>query len=643
MSETNHTTESPKTSVLAEEFADMLIRRGGVTKGAEALRALAAEVMTHFENGDAALEIAHDEDILEEHLQDWSKVVALDEQEDWEHPIHPLIWVPFHGQGDTTNKGDGLLYLSRCRQAERRIGAFVRDCLSHNRIGGFEEPSEEKVMGLTEKLASKDSREQREAVKKCSGKRLAVLTGGPGTGKTTTLGAILLLELQHNPGLSIGLCAPTGKAAAQMRKSLQDELKGVKDIANRDRLLALQPTTLHKLLGITLYRNGLPRYHHGNPLPYQLVVVDESSMVDLNAFSRLIDALPQNARLLLLGDKDQLDAVETGVVFADLVKFLEEKHPDCLQKLKTNFRSKDIESLVDFAHWLSEIKTDIASTGIPLPYETIPGGEAKLSSNLEGLFNAADDAKFRAKMPQGGDEAILRELTTWFERLNLKPPVRKGDESPEDYARAWLEFHEKFKVLCATRGGFLGLNKMNCRMKEILASKGHGEEGIPLMNTRNDSVLGLKNGDVGVRLGDRVYFWDYSEDAQSDIKSVPYAQLVDQCEEAYAITIHKSQGSSYDNVLVTLPDDLKNPLLTRNLFYTAITRAKKSCLIWATQESAKKAIKTPTDRVSGLARLCNVDPDATPHEKDCYLCEDGKFIAVDPDAPKNNDGAPAQP
>ncbi len=610
MSENNNTYEEekiPKPSVFAEEFADMLVRRGKIKQDREALHDLAARVMNNFENGDAALEVdpcSYEEDLLEDNRQDWSEVVGLDEEENWDRPVHPLIWVGFHGLVYNSGSGDGLLYLSRCRQAERRIGAFVRECLPHNQIGDFPEPSEETIKSLTKKLSNENSREQREAVKKCSGKRLAVLTGGPGTGKTTTLGAILLLELQHNPDLSIGLCAPTGKAAAQMRKSLQDEMKEASDTDNRNRVLDLQPTTIHKLLGISPYRNNLPQYHHGNPLPYQLVVVDESSMVDLITFSRLIDALPKNGRLLLLGDKDQLDAVETGVVFADLVKFLEENHPDCLQKLKTNFRSKDIEDLVEFAHCLSETTT----TQIYFFHKDILVHKAEIPSKLDRLY-AAESDKFWAKTPKKDEKDIQKELATWFKKLNLEVPEKKEGESLEDYARAWLDFHEKFKVLCATRLGSLGIKNMNRHMKEILGQT-NDENGIPLMNTQNDSVLGLKNGDVGVRLGDRVYFRNYSPDATSDIKPVSYAQLMDHCEEAYAITIHKSQGSSYDNVLVTLPDDPKNPLLTRNLLYTGITRAKKTCLIWATRPSMEKAIETPTNRVSGLASLCHEDPDA---------------------------------
>ncbi len=643
MSENNNINEEkiPKTSVFAEEFADMLVRRGKITKDAEALRGLGARVMNNFENGDAALEvepISYEGDLLEENLQDWSTVVGLDEQEDWNRPVHPLIWVPFHGLVYDSGSGDGLLYLSRCRQAERHIGAFVRECLSHNRIGEFPEPCEETIKALTKKLKNENSREQREAVRKCSGKRLAVLTGGPGTGKTTTLGAILLLELQHNPKLEIGLCAPTGKAAAQMRKALKDEMQDVSDTDNKNRVLALQPTTIHKLLGISPYRNNLPQYHHGNSLPYQLVVVDESSMVDLITFSRLIDALPQNGRLLLLGDKDQLDAVETGVVFADLVKFLEENHPDCLQKLKTNFRSKDIEDLVEFAQYLSETTT----TQIGIFHKEVLVHKADIPKKLDRLY-AAESDKFWAKTPQKDEKDIKTELATWFKSLNMEAPEKKTGESLEDYARAWLEFHERFKVLCTTRRGSLGIYNMNHYMKEILGQT-NDENGIPLMNTQNDSVLGLKNGDVGVRLGDRVYFRSYSPDATSDIRPVSYAQLMDHCEEAYAITIHKSQGSSYDNVLVTLPDDLDNPLLTRNLLYTGITRAKKTCLIWATRESVEKAIETPTNRVSGLARLCHEDPDKTPHEKDWYLdIDNGKLIAKDPDKGAASANASAQP
>ncbi len=564
-------------SPIVTETVDMLFRRSKlVPKQSPRLFSL---LLTLAEETLVQSNVAHrlteeEEAILERSLS--LPFLGKANQEDWANPCHPVLWDP----------RTHLLYFSKHWGEERRIGEFVRACLQKNEI--FPPPSEEEIRALSPKLAKAEAAGQVEGVRRCVGHRLAMLTGGPGTGKTTTLGAILAWEFRRNPELSVALCAPTGKAAGQMMRSLREELEeenglAAGDPATREKLKALQATTLHRLLGITLSRQGLPQFHRDNRLPYDLVVLDEGSMADLHLFARLTDALPENGRLLLLGDKDQLDSVETGVVFGDLAKILPK---NCTQFLAHNFRSREIPELVEFAQLLSREK------------------EEEAEAMAEGLFAAPKEGKFRCEDLQKA--SLGKAVKEIWQKWRMPLPPRENESqglSPEEEAESWLAFHDKFKILSPLRKGKTGVEEMNQIMESLLGC-GKKRWGLPVLNTRNDSATHLQNGDIGVRLGDQVFFRVADpQSGETTIQGFPWAMLQEQCEPAYAMTIHKSQGSSYDHVLVVFPDT-ENPLLTRNLLYTAITRAKKDCTIWAPKERLKEAILTTFPRVSGLAEAC---------------------------------------
>lgn len=559
-------------SPIVTETVAMLFRRSKLVP--EQCPRLFSLLLTLGEETLADSHVAHklteeEKSLLEQRDERLQELLCEENEEDWNLPRHPVLW----------NRKTGLLYFSKHRAEERRIEEFVRECLVKNQGGGIVPPTEEEIRGLAPKLKNKEAGDQVEGVRRCVGKRLAMLTGGPGTGKTTTLGAILAWEFHQNPGLAVALCAPTGKAAEQMQRSLGEELKaGLAAAASGvyEKLATLSATTTHKLLGISQYRQGLPKYHKGNPLPYDLVVLDEGSMADLHLFARLTDALPESGRLLLLGDKDQLESVETGVVFGDLAEILPE---DGKMSLNHNFRSQNIPELVDFAALLSQGKVEEAK-----------GNVGHLYANGEG--------NFRCQAPK--PEAFQEMVKEWWKNRSLEVPQEEDYASEEEEAKAWLAFHDQFKILCALRQGRSGVEETN-RFMENLLHYGQKKRGLPLLHARNDSVTGLQNGDMGVRLGEQVYFWVTNpENNQREVKGFSWSMLQEQCEPAYAMTIHKSQGSSYDHVLVLFPDT-QSPLLTRNLLYTAITRAKASCTIWAKEEFLKEAIQRESQRVSGLA------------------------------------------
>ena len=566
-------TDKQECTPQATYFAEMVARHAslqGDTVFLELLRAL----VQSSDKGNSALDVRNWESPCREEalkrLEDrdsaWSCAVAEDGCEDM---LHPLVWV----------SSTDCLYLLKNRLAEKQIAAYVASSLAKNAESSAVAPAEEIVAGLSTNLSSEDARDQRRAVASSFGRAISMITGGPGTGKTTTLGAVLALEIQKNPDIRIALAAPTGKAAAQMGTAIREQLDNSGLACNlenadmiRGKLGELRPVTIHKLLGINPQRMGLPRFHHKYTLPYDLVIVDESSMVSLLLFRQLVDAIPEDGRLMLLGDKDQLASVEPGAVFGDLAEILLKAEPSCYTWLRINFRSREIQELVGFASNIAEGRIDLA--------------KAKASE----LYGEPEESKLLAReLPARGEwEEALRAIKNQW---NLKCP-RNG--TPEEL----LAFHESFKILCAVHQGPCGTEALNQLAAKTLGI-GNGADGMPVLVTKNDPLTGLSNGNVGVWKDGRVWFRIQKKGTESSVvKGFAQAELPG-CEPAFAITIHKSQGSSYDNVLVILPDS-ENQILSRNLVYTAVTRARKRCLIWGAKESILAALDAEARRVTGL-------------------------------------------
>lgn len=502
----------------------------------------------------------------------------------------PLVWVP----------ASKMLYLRKFRQAERAIAGLVKKAVD---VPHAEPLPIEKVRAMTRRFEAPAAADQVNAVLTAFQRRLAIVTGGPGTGKTTTLAAILAMELEANPELEVALCAPTGKASAQMRSSIAEELKYLRcSDATKARLGALVPVTIHQLLGFSLANGGLPKYHAENPLSYKLVVVDECSMVPLLLFGTLVGALPEDGRLLLLGDKDQLDSVESGKVFAELCGQADIAGIP-LQRLRENFRSKDNPRLVQFAQKLS--------AGFP--------GESEARELSEELFANGT----RVEEPQGVCFGAVElpdadELEKTLDGLYRQwVPDEKTPQSADEALRQISQF----KVLCAVNEGPYGVNRLNAVMAQIvLKKKGvklrHYPDGMPVMILQNDSISQLKNGDVGVCWGGKVWFPRAQE--EGDGKSAPGGEgeqdnvavrgylpvQLPAHEMAFAMTVHKSQGSSYQHAVVVLPPGgKKHRGMTMSLVYTAITRARRNCLVLAKRESLEMALQTKTVRWNGLDEL----------------------------------------
>ncbi|WGS43206.1 AAA family ATPase [Burkholderia sp. JSH-S8] len=535
--------------------------------------------------------------------------------------------------------------------------------------------------------------------------RVTIVSGGPGTGKTTTVVGVLACLLDAHPDLRVALAAPTGKAAQRMQEALHARAGDLPP-----ELAAQLPNTsytLHRLLG----GGGAAgfRHHRDNPLPYDLIVVDEASMIDVALAAHLLDALAPGARLVLLGDKDQLAAVEAGAVFAEL---------SARPSFSAAARARIVEALgIDEAAFVAALPVpdDVAPAAAPVAAEPVrrPAAAAKIDTRQASLFDDEPpvEAAVTIDEPAGdADEApawIEADELQWLDAVPLPPlgaaplvvatveavAVAAGTPSPAPLADCvvWLErnyrfgldspigrlslairrgavqealdalpasdaaaasFHEdagdmlatstierlaqrfsayldalrdalaapapdplplfdalnRFRILCATRGGSRGAEHVNALVashvrraaRVPLAVGAHWFTGRPVMVTRNDYALGLFNGDIGIALPDahgalRVWF----RRADGTARAVSPAALPPH-ETAFALTVHKSQGSEFDEAALVLPATFGR-VLTRELVYTAVTRARTRVQVIGGRRVLAQAIAARTQRDSGLS------------------------------------------
>lgn len=449
--------------------------------------------------------------------------------------------------------------------------------------------------------------DQLAAVRTVVSRRFAVVTGGPGTGKTTIVCAFLraLMGRGLAPG-EIALVAPTGRAAQRMGEALRAQCASAVDMDETLRLQieSLGGSTIHSLLG------GFPpdwKHTAENKLPLKLVVVDESSMVDVQLMKALIDALPSDCRLVLLGDKDQLPSVDVGAVLGDLVSL---RRGTAVVRLTVSNRFTG--ALADCA--------DAINAGDWAKFRNVAPdlGAAEADWTAPLVEKETENACFRYERAEGGNENLRRCLADWAERFGLMgdgalarlaadsalaedAALTQGVNTPK--VRAIFAALDRSRILTVVREGPFGARGVNDgllrrRFGGRLPQNPLGEVGIPIIVMRNTAARDLWNGDVGVTVrgmhgmvvvfprGDRVI-------------SCPVG-LLPPCEIAYAITVHKSQGSEFGNVLVLLPDDADNPLLTRPLLYTGVTRAKKRAVVMGTGAAMAKALATQVVRDSNL-------------------------------------------
>lgn len=515
------------------------------------------------------------------------------------------------------------LYLRRYWRYERQVEAAISQRFAESQKIVEQLPEADFKSTLNDLFPPTDSDKtdwQKIACALAARSAFSIITGGPGTGKTTTVVRLLALlqsialNRDAERPLQIRLAAPTGKAAARLKESISgaiDKLPAF--VLDNPALKASIPnevTTLHRLLG-TRPNSRMFRHDARNPLPLDVLVIDEGSMVDLEMMAAMLLALPAHARLVLLGDKDQLASVEAGSVLGELCRRAQQGH-----------------FLPETAHWIKDMTGNsiddalIDAGGLPLDQHIVVLRESYRFDALSGIgqlasaVNAGNTKKihavwahqyadlFRHDLPNLDDgrlESILLGLSreentpqgfaSYLGVVRKERPELDADKTNFDiWAAKVLKAHGKFQLLCALRNGPFGVSGMNQRIEallnkhQLIQPTATWYEGRPVLVTRNDYRLGLMNGDIGIALSypvrnkasgklewsTRVAF--PKGDGTAGIQWVLPSRLVS-TETVFALTVHKSQGSEFDHCALLLPPE-RNPVLTRELVYTGITRGK---------------------------------------------------------------------
>jgi len=563
------------------------------------------------------------------------------------------------------------LYLRRCWQYEQDINAALRLRLGEAERHGPDPDTLRPTLDAlfprrTQASASVSGTQpdwQKIACATAARSPLAIITGGPGTGKTTTVVRLLALlqadALAQDPArpLRIRLAAPTGKAAARLSESIAGAVQSL-DLAGitaGEAVRAAVPTqvsTLHRLLGS---RPGTRRFRHhaGQRLALDVLVVDEASMIDLETMAALLDALPPGARLVLLGDKDQLASVEAGAVLADLCARAGQGHyrpstrdwvlratGETLPPERLDAAGGELDQCVVM---LRHSHRFAAGSAIGKLATAVNAGDRAAAAQVWEQAQAAGDGsvlkltgascmrEFRAVVLHGGPQAtrggaagaamqdaaaaVSGGYAAYLDLLRAtRPAIGANADQWDEWARAVLRAHGKFQVLTTLRAGEWGVEGLNRRITALLRAEGmldgtdHWYAGRPVLVTRNDYALGLMNGDIGMTLdlpgttpGTRTLRVAFlASDGSGRIKWILPSRL-QAVETVFALTVHKSQGSEFDHAVLVLPE-APSAILTRELLYTGITRARSRLTLLSPggDDVLDQGIVRRTHRASGL-------------------------------------------
>lgn len=538
----------------------------------------------------------------------WASVIGAKGDELYNHDTNTPIIIQKLTQPDdevSATENKYLVWLHRQWHAEQSLAKQLMK-IAHRKVAAFSgiSASQDIDNGLAPNAM------QQLAIDKSSQHALSIIIGGPGTGKTFTVAKLVTtLQKGHEhkrkqdpnlPPLSITLTAPTGKAAQRMQQSLQKSLQD-------EEITLDNAKTLHRLLGIG--SDGIPRYHAKNPLPDDLIIVDEASMLGLELASQLVDAIKPTGRLILLGDANQLAAVDAGSVLSDLcavtrlqpyiTELTESKRFDSnsvvgqfalaiQQNLPAPKKLKLIHQLLQTidlqAIKPSQIENPPELAGKTQQTANIPFYPIDASSSLPAVFN-------QLAKPYHPFFALMQQ---WYSK-----PVNIFEANNR---KRLFEVFDRYRILCAGHQGQLGTQSINQKMSlaftefsKITRTKAYFYHGLPIIIQNNDYQLGLFNGDIAICL-----LYQGQLYACFAEKVIPIQRLSrESCDYAYAMTIHKSQGSEFHTVAICI-DKAHTRLLSQALIYTAVTRSKSALSIYSAKENFELAVTQKAVRQTGL-------------------------------------------
>ena len=510
----------------------------------------------------------------------------------------PIVYKVTNNRNSTNSI---TFWLHRTWQAEFNLAKNINNILN------------QKVSPLQIAIPESLHENQVKAINVANNNAFSIITGGPGTGKTYTV-AQLVIALQQatesrgdnsenirfsTDSASLALAAPTGKAAQRMQESLQAAL----DAVGID-LQLQEAKTIHRLLGIG--RTGRPRYNADNPLGEDIIIVDEASMLGVELANYLVSAVKPGARLILLGDANQLAAVDAGAVLADLcrIPFLQPIHAELTESRRFGADS----GIGKLAYQINKLETDTQAI-----WRLLRQDEALSFQHVNTLqTNALIDNKVKNSL---SNTILLSKISSNYQKYLKKIKNLSNDtieksvpESIKNTITPLMETFNEFRILCAGHNGEWGDHYINnyltqWHLSELKLPLGQNTwfHGRPIMVLQNNYELGLFNGDIGfcLQTGDErnrleVFFENKEQGIAVNLLNEEVVAT------AYAMTIHKSQGSEFDHVAITF-DNSHARLLSKELIYTAVTRAKKQVTIYSTKHAFEQAVQTPTERHTGLA------------------------------------------
>ncbi len=454
-------------------------------------------------------------------------------------------------------------------------------------------------------LISKENDAQKKAIELSIENSLFVMCGGPGTGKTSTLTKMIALQLKRNPNLKIAICAPTGKAVSRLQQVFQET-------SSQNQNETLTFCTIHRLLAYT-HKNNNYRHHHDNLLDYNLIVVDEVSMIDISLFSSLLRALKPETSLLLVGDPDQLHSVEAGCVLKEINK-ISKYLGNAFVRLEKNYRYKDVPKL-------GELNEEIRKGNTKNILEILQ------NKNLSEIkYYALEPVSYEKNMTKYTPEFIevLEPIICRVYEKIYNPKLSENETIDKIISSLY-----NFALLTPLRHGLQGVQGLNKLVTSILEKfisnhdnfemnfeKNASTRYYPIVIRENHYKNNLYNGDLGlvktVKNQDSTAFFyriektnemqdSSNQDSKNSLREIP-VNLLPQHELAWALTVHASQGSEFDEIVLILPTE-ENSLVTLELIYTAITRARKKITIIGPISTLTKGLNSRTKRISTLSKL----------------------------------------